>query len=293
MDDGDDGFPIAVQIQGARFQRRAAAVQGVEDEILDFYSLGRSDDYKLGVVPALKNHVDNLGGNEQNNIAVERRFQVFVSQARSRYDEEIYEHDADADRDPHVFVEDLADDVAAAGGGAAAEDQPQSDAEHEAAVDGRQHGVVRGRFQLENFIEKVDQQRGDDHAQQAAQAVLAAHDSDAEDKDRDVQHHDQGADRQTGEVINDDGYARHPAGDEVVRNQKQGVAHPHNSGTQDHQCQVGQVAAQVFFIQFHWLPQIELMNSTFKIIILWDRLNIQDLNLVTIYQIAGQQRINY
>ncbi len=165
----------------------------------------------------------SLRRKEKDQVAVERGFQAPEGQARRRDDHEIRDHDAVADRHPGELVEDHADDVRAAGRGPAAEDDAQADPQHDPAVDRSQHGIAGGRGQLEDPVEEVDEQGRGDHPGQAVEDVLPAHGPQAEKEDGHVEDHDEHADGEPGEIIEDDGDPRDPAGDEMVGDEEQGV----------------------------------------------------------------------
>ena len=58
---------------------------------------------------------------------------------------------------------------------------------------------------FQDLVEEINQDRGNDHPDEALQDIFLAHGPEAEDKDRDVQNDDHRADRELEEVIEDNG----------------------------------------------------------------------------------------
>ena len=112
---------------------------------------------------------------------------------------------------------------------------PEPDPEKDAAVDGSQDLVVRRRWNLDDLVEDVDEDRREDHADEAVQDVFFPHGPQAEEENGDVQDDDHRPDGQAEEIIEDDGQAGDSAGNEMMGDEEEGVGKPHDGAADENE----------------------------------------------------------
>lgn len=183
--------------------------------VRDLVVLARDDEHPFHFVEAVGDDVDHLIGNEVCYQGIHSAVPG-EDEARTSQDEEVEKHNRLTDGKRRAPVGDNSQDFRPVQGAAPADDEAHAETDDDAAVNGRQEGVRRDRFVMDEIAPPGQAEDGKERRYRKKGTYLLI----AEDEERDVQDDDEHAETDTRQLRGHEGDADDATVDDVVRDQE-------------------------------------------------------------------------
>lgn len=183
--------------------------------VRDLVVLACDDEHALHFVEAVGDDVDHLIGDEVCHQGIHGAVPG-EDEARTAQDEEVEEHDRLADGKGRAPVGDDGQDFRPVQGAAPADDEAHAETNDDAAVNGRQEGVRRDRFVMDEIAPPGQAEDGKERRYRKKGPYLLI----AKDEERDVQDDDEHAETDTRQLRGHEGDADDATVDDMVRDQE-------------------------------------------------------------------------
>ena len=201
LDHAEQQFPVLVGVGPFPFDVGDAAPDDLDDGFGDFFVAVADDDNIFLEVKAVGEGVGHFKYDEVRGEGVEGRFQSEEERA-CRQQDDVDQEPRGADADAVEFLDDGADDIAAAGAAAHPVEGAQPDAVEHAAGDTAQHGVV-DLCQLLQRREQLQEEGQDQGSVDAADEIVAAHELIGQEEQGDIENNVGDADLPAEQVEQD------------------------------------------------------------------------------------------
>ena len=216
-DDGVENLLLLARVAAFAVEERDAAPEAFSHGDVDLVWRVRDDHDGVGFIETLHDDIDHLGDDEVGDERVHRSVPA-EEKAGARQDEEVDEHDDFADGEDGLLVEDDGDDLRAVERAARADDEPDAEADDDAAEDRSEEEILRdGREGREVGRPKREQEDGSHGGDGEGFADLLV----ADVEERDVEEDEEESQGLFRDGVRHDGKTDDAAVDDVVRNEEE------------------------------------------------------------------------